>query len=71
LVGSVPGRSILWKLRGLSSSRGSFTQEPYHKHYRRAEVEALLSERFQVVTLYSTYLRMNWFFVARRSEAAR
>lgn len=71
LIGSVPGRSIIWKLRGLSSSRGHFAEEPYHKHYRRAEIQTLLSERFQVVRLYSTYLRMNWFFVARRTEAAR
>jgi SAM-dependent methyltransferase len=71
LIGSVPGRSIIWKLRGLSSSRGHFAEEPYHKHYRRAEIQTLLSERFQVVRLYSTYLRMNWFFLARRTEAAR
>jgi SAM-dependent methyltransferase len=71
LIGSVPGRSILWSLRRLSSSRGHFTEEPYHKHYRRAEIEALLSERFQVVKLYSTYLRMNWFFVAHRKDLRR
>lgn len=71
LIGSVPGRSIIWKLRGLSSSRGHFAQEPYHKHYRRAEIQALLSERFQVARLYSTYLRMSWFFAARRAEVTR
>lgn len=71
LIGSVPGRSILWKLRGLSSSRSHFAEEPYHKHYQRAEIQALVSERFQVVRLYSTYLRMNWFFVARRTQVTR
>ena len=71
LIGSVPGRSILWKLRWLSSSRGHFAEEPYHRHYRRAEIQALLSERFRVARLYSTCLRMTWFFVARKAEVAR
>lgn len=71
LIGSVPRRSIIWKLRGLSSSRRHFADEPYHKHYRRAEIRALLSARFQVVRLYPTALRMSWFFVARRSEVTR
>lgn len=63
LIGSVPGRSMIWRLRGLSRSKESFAQEPYHKHYRREEVEALLSARFRLRRLYSKHLRMNWFFV--------
>ena len=41
LVGSVPGRSVVWKLRGLSRSKDSFAEEPYHRHYRREEVASL------------------------------
>jgi SAM-dependent methyltransferase len=71
LIGSVPGRSVVWKLRGLSTSRRCFTEEPYHKHYRRAEVQALISQRFELDQLYPTYLGMNWFFVGRRREVGR
>jgi ubiquinone/menaquinone biosynthesis C-methylase UbiE len=71
LVGSVPGRSIIWRCRGLSSSRAQFVEEPYHKHYRKAELEALLSERFDIVRLSATSLRMNWFFVASRKDPRR
>jgi SAM-dependent methyltransferase len=70
LMGSVPGRGPVWKLRGLSSSKGSFEEEPYHKHYRREEVAALLSEHFRVRALYSKHLRMNWFFVAVKESLA-
>lgn len=66
LVGSVPGRSIIWSLRGLSNSKASFAEEPYHKHYRRAEVEALISAHLHIERLYSKHLRMNWFFVGGR-----
>ncbi len=64
LIGSVPGRSPIWKLRGLSRSKDSFAEEPYHMHYRREEVDSLLSERLRVRRLYSKHLQMNWFFVA-------
>jgi len=64
LIGSVPGRSPIWKLRGLSSSKAAFAEEPYHKHYRREEVESLLSEHLRLRRLYSKHLQMNWFFVA-------
>lgn len=68
LVGSVPGRSFIWGLRGLSSSKASFAEEPYHKHYRRAEAESLLSEHLRIEKLYSKHLRMNWFFVCGKDE---
>jgi SAM-dependent methyltransferase len=70
LIGSVPGRSLLWKLRWLSASRASFTEEPYHKHYRSDELRSLLGAYFAVEQLYSTTLRVNWFFVARRRTRA-
>jgi SAM-dependent methyltransferase len=37
----------------------------------RAEVQALLRQRFELDRLYSTYLGMNWFFVGRRREVRR
>jgi len=66
LIGSVPGESPIWKLRGLSSSRGCFVAEPYHKHYSRAALMELLSQAFDVRKLYSRNWEMNWFFVCRQ-----
>ena len=63
LVGSVPGRSLIWKLRWLSSSKNSFDEEPYHKHYNQEELEELLSEYFSIHRLYSKNFQMSWFFV--------
>ncbi len=68
LVGSVPGRSPIWKLRWTSRSRDSFNEEPYHKHYNRDEVKMLLSPYFHIEKLYSKYLQMNWFFLAVKKE---
>ena len=70
LVGSVPGRSVVWKLRGLSRSKDSFAEEPYHRHYRREEVASLLSASLGVRRLYPKHLRMNWFFVAAKEKPA-
>jgi len=64
LVGSVPGRSPLWKLRWLSASRQAFADEPYHKHYSRQDIEQLLFPHFHIQSLYSKHLELNWFFVA-------
>jgi SAM-dependent methyltransferase len=69
LIGSVPGRSPIWRLRWLSNSKDSFAEEPYHKHYRRDEVVALLSEHLRVRRLYSKDLQMNWYFVAVKEPA--
>lgn len=68
LVGSVPGRTPIWKLRWMSSSRHAFSEEPYHRHYSREEVKTLLSRYFHLQQLYSRYFRMNWFFVALKSK---
>lgn len=70
LIGSVPGRSPIWKLRWLSSSKDSFAAEPYHKHYRGEEVESLLSEYLNVRRLFSKHLCMNWYFVAAKERPA-
>lgn len=66
LLGSVPGKSWLWKLRKISFSRGHFTGEPYHKHRDRQEVIDLLSPHFQIISLYPKMLEMNWFFIAKK-----
>jgi SAM-dependent methyltransferase len=66
LVGSVPGRSVLWKLRGLSSSSGHFDDEPYHSHFRREGVEAMLSPYLSIRRLVSRYWKMNWYFVCEK-----
>ncbi len=68
LIGSVPGRSPIWKLRWISRAKNSFHEEPYHKHYARDEVERLLSQYFTIQKLYSKYFQMNWFFVALKKE---
>ena len=70
LIGSVPGRSPIWKLRGLSSSRGAFRNEPYHKHYRREELRRLLTQYFAIRQLYARNLQMNWFFAAHSLKGA-
>ena len=68
LFGSVPGRSPIWSLRWMSSSKNYFDEEPYHKHYSRDEVRTLLSRNFYIQELYSKYFKMNWFFVALKKE---
>ena len=64
LFGSVPGRSPIWSFRWLSSSKNSFNEEPYHKHYSRGELKELLSHHFSIRRFYSRHLQMSWFFVA-------
>jgi SAM-dependent methyltransferase len=68
LVGSVPGKSWLWKLRKLSFSRQHFSAEPYHRHRDRQEVIDMLSPFFEVVKIYSKPGQMHWFFVAKKHE---
>ena len=68
LLGSVPGRSPIWSLRWMSSSKNYFNEEPYHKHFSRDEVRTLLSRNFYIQELYSKYFKMNWFFVALKKE---
>ena len=68
LIGSVPGRSVIWKLRWMSRSKGAFVEEPYHKHYRREEVRQLISQHFSLEQLYSKHWQMNWFFAGRKAR---
>lgn len=65
LIGSVPGRSPIWKLRFLSSTCPH--DEPFHRMFRKTEVEDLLSVLDLQWMSYSL-LRINVLFVARKRE---
>lgn len=68
LLGSVPGRSPIWKFRCISSSKKSFNDEPYHKHYSREQAKTLLSQYFYIHKLYSKHFHLNWFFIALKKD---
>ncbi len=65
LIGSVPGRSPIWKLRFLSSTCPH--DEPFHRMFRKTEVEDLLSI-LDLQRLWHSLLRINLVFVARKRE---
>ncbi|MFQ5812381.1 MAG: class I SAM-dependent methyltransferase [Anaerolineae bacterium] len=65
LIGSVPGRSPIWKLRFLSSTCPH--DEPFHRMFRKAEVEDLLSI-LDLRRLSYSLLRINIVFVAHKRE---
>lgn len=62
LIGSVPARSVVWKLRFLSMSCPG--DEPFHNEYRPDEVAEMLGE-FDIVSLGYSMFRFNVLFVAR------
>ncbi len=63
LIGSVPARSAIWKLRFLSSTCPH--TEPFHNEYLPPEVRAMLTG-WRVEHLSYSLLRFNVLFVARR-----
>jgi ubiquinone/menaquinone biosynthesis C-methylase UbiE len=63
LIGSVPARSMIWKLRFLSSTCPG--DEPFHNEYRAPEVRELLAP-FEIVRIWYSAMRFNILFVARR-----
>ncbi len=64
IIGTVPGRSPLWKLRFLSSTR---PREPYHKYYRRQELTKLLKKNgFRIKCLTHKIFAMEILFVAEK-----
>lgn len=63
LIGSVPARSMIWKLRFLSSTCPG--DEPFHNKYRKHEVRAMLDD-FQVQGVGYSLMRFNVFFTARK-----
>jgi SAM-dependent methyltransferase len=65
LIGSVPARSAIWKLRFLSSTCPH--SEPFHNEYLPEEVRAML-EGWTVLHLGYSLLHFNVMFVARRDR---
>jgi ubiquinone/menaquinone biosynthesis C-methylase UbiE len=65
LIGSVPARSMIWKLRFLSSTCPG--DEPFHNEYRPPEVREMLAG-FDVERVWYSALRFNILFVARRPD---
>ena len=63
LIGSVPARSAIWKLRFLSSTCPH--SEPFHNEYLPDEVRAMLSD-WTVEHLRYSLLLFNVLFVARK-----
>lgn len=63
LIGSVPCRSMIWKLRFLSSTCPG--DEPFHNEYRIPEVRAML-RGFDIERVWHSALRFNVLFVVRR-----
>jgi 2-polyprenyl-3-methyl-5-hydroxy-6-metoxy-1,4-benzoquinol methylase len=63
LIGSVPSRSPLWKLRFLS--RSCPAGEPFHNQYARKHVRRMLSS-FSILQIGYSRLRFNVMFVARK-----
>jgi ubiquinone/menaquinone biosynthesis C-methylase UbiE len=63
LIGSVPARSAIWKLRFLSSTCPH--SEPFHNEYLPHEVRAMLSG-WKVEQLRYSLLHFNVLFVARK-----
>ena len=62
LIGSVPARSAIWKLRFLSSTCPH--SEPFHNEYLPPEVREMLSG-WTILHLGYSLLRFNVMFVAR------
>lgn len=63
LIGSVPARSMIWKLRFLSSTCPH--SEPFHNEYLPNEVRTML-DGWDVLHLGYSLLHFNVLFVARR-----
>jgi len=64
LIGSVPARSAIWKLRFLSSTCPH--SEPFHNEYLPNEVREMLTG-WQIESLRYSLLHFNVLFVARKS----
>ena len=63
LIGSVPARSLIWKLRFLSSTCPG--HEPFHNEYVPSEVRAMLRD-FAVKRIWFSALRFNVMFIASK-----
>lgn len=65
LVGSVPARSLIWKLRFLSSTCPH--SEPFHNEYLPSEVRAMLAG-WRIDHISYSLLHFNVLFVAHRQD---
>lgn len=63
LIGSVPCRSMIWKLRFLSSTCPG--DEPFHNEYQLGEVRAMLKD-FEVERIWHSAMRFSVLFAVRR-----
>lgn len=63
LIGSVPARSLIWRLRFLSSTCPG--DEPFHNEYVADEVRAFLKD-FTIRRIWYSSLRFNVMFVVSR-----
>jgi SAM-dependent methyltransferase len=63
VIGSVPARSLVWKLRFLSSTCPH--DEPFHNEYLPDDVREMLAG-WSIVSLRYSLLHFNVMFVARR-----
>ena len=63
LIGSVPARSAVWRLRFLSSTCPR--NEPFHHEYRAEEVREMLAG-FEIQRIWYSSLRFNVLFVVQR-----
>ena len=63
LIGSVPARSAIWRLRFLSSTCPR--NEPFHHEYRAEEVREMLAG-FEIQRIWYSSLRFNVLFVVQR-----
>lgn len=66
LIGSVPARSLIWKLRFLSSTCPG--HEPFHNEYLPTEVHEMLAG-FDIKRISYSALRFNVMFIASRPLA--
>ncbi len=64
LIGTVPKKSFLWKLRFLSSTHPG---EPYHKEYTKKELTDVLSN-FDDIKVFSAGYFMTLVFIARKKD---
>ena len=62
LLGSVPAKTPIWRLRFLSSTHPG---EPFHRLYQKREIKRLLGSFGRLLKLKRSCLGMNFFFVVK------
>jgi len=67
LLGTVPTRSVIWKLRRFLTTADS-SGEPFHIHYSREMLQKLL-ESFTLKEISKQCLGLEWFFAAVKKDA--